>query len=134
MPHAPSHPCAEPGCAALLPAGTARCQAHAPKATHGWNPKAPRIRGGTLQRMRARLFSSYPLCVLCLQKQPQVISIATIRDHVVPLAEGGRDDTTNEQALCQYCSDTKTREEARRGRLRRTEEPGGPKMLEKNRP
>jgi 5-methylcytosine-specific restriction endonuclease McrA len=38
-----------------------------------------------------------------------------IRDHVIPLAEDGRDDETNEQALCQDCSDTKTQEEAKRG-------------------
>jgi 5-methylcytosine-specific restriction protein A len=41
--------------------------------------------------------------------------MATIRDHVIPLAEGGLDDETNVQALCQDCSDVKTAEESKRG-------------------
>jgi 5-methylcytosine-specific restriction protein A len=66
--------------------------------------------------MRGRLFSRQPLCVQC--KAQGLATVATIRDHVIPLAEGGLDDETNEQALCQSCSDTKTDEEARRGRRR----------------
>jgi 5-methylcytosine-specific restriction protein A len=66
--------------------------------------------------MRARLFQRQPLCVTCLQQG--YTTVATIRDHVIPLAEGGRDDETNEQALCQRCSDVKTQQEAFRGRQR----------------
>jgi 5-methylcytosine-specific restriction protein A len=65
--------------------------------------------------MRKHLFDRQPLCVLCLAMTPPRYTIATIRDHVVPLAEGGRDDSTNEQALCQRCSNTKTAAEAQRG-------------------
>jgi len=68
--------------------------------------------------MRDRLFTKQPLCVLCLQQGRT--TVATIRDHTVPLAEGGRDDETNEQPLCQACSDTKTQEEAKRGQVRRS--------------
>ena len=67
--------------------------------------------------MRQRLFLHQPLCVLC-QKQGR-ITIATIRDHTIPLAEGGPDDETNEQPLCQDCSDVKTEAEAKRGRRRK---------------
>lgn len=66
--------------------------------------------------MRDRLFTKQPLCVRC-QEQGRV-TIATIRDHTIPLAEGGRDDETNQQPLCQSCSDIKTAEEAKRGRAR----------------
>jgi 5-methylcytosine-specific restriction protein A len=59
------------------------------------------------------LFAACPLCVICLALGRT--SPSTIRDHLVPLAEGGRDDETNEQALCQDCSDAKTREESKRG-------------------
>jgi 5-methylcytosine-specific restriction protein A len=45
-------------------------------------------------------------------------TLATIRDHIVPLAEGGQDTETNAQPLCQACSDTKTYAEAQRGRRR----------------
>jgi len=63
--------------------------------------------------MRARLFSRSPLCVHCQANGR--IAVATIRDHVIPLAEGGTDDETNEQALCEPCSDEKTRAESARG-------------------
>lgn len=76
-----------------------------------------RIRGRALQRLRARLFARQPWCVLCPTRGTH--HLATIRDHIVPLAEGGRDDETNEQGLCQACSDLKTREESARGVRRR---------------
>jgi 5-methylcytosine-specific restriction protein A len=72
-----------------------------------------RVRGRELQRRRSRLFARQPWCVLCLKDGKR--TRATIRDHIVPLAEGGRDDATNEQALCRRCSDTKTHAEAHRG-------------------
>ena len=58
----------------------------------------------------------HPLCVLCRAQGRR--TFAMIRDHIVPLAEGGADDSTNEQALCRACTDTKTRAEAARGRQR----------------
>jgi len=76
----------------------------------------PRIRGRRLQRLRRWLFERAPLCVMC-QTHGRV-SVATIRDHIVPLAEGGRDADDNVQPLCQACSDTKTAREAKRGTAR----------------
>jgi 5-methylcytosine-specific restriction protein A len=46
------------------------------------------------------------------------VRVASIRDHIVPLAEGGRDDESNVQPLCEECSDAKTIEESKRGRVR----------------
>jgi len=66
--------------------------------------------------MRAALFLQCPLCVLCLLKGITVP--ATIRDHIIPLAEGGVDDNSNCQAICQQCSDAKTRAESTRGQQR----------------
>jgi 5-methylcytosine-specific restriction protein A len=71
------------------------------------------VRGRRLQAVRAQLFRAHPFCVQCR------IAVATIRDHVIPLAEGGVDDDSNVQALCQMCSDAKTAAEARRGQTRR---------------
>ena len=82
----------------------------------GWTsnaPAPPRIRGRELQRRRVRLFARFPWCALCPKRGTR--NLATIRDHKIPLAEGGRDDETNEQGLCQTCSDFKTREESARG-------------------
>lgn len=87
----------------------------------GWTTNGEptkRIRGRRLQAMRAALFARAPWCVLCTLHDRQ--TRATIRDHVVPLAEGGPDDETNEQGLCLDCSDRKTEEETARG-VRRSE-------------
>lgn len=66
--------------------------------------------------MRAALFQRAPLCAEC-ERQGR-IAPATQRDHVVPLAEGGADDTTNEQGLCDACHDAKSENESARGRRR----------------
>jgi 5-methylcytosine-specific restriction protein A len=86
-------------------------------------PPRPRIRGRELQRLRARLFARCPgpspteaWCVLCLKVGTQ--TLATIRDHKIPLAEGGRDDATNDQPLCVACNRAKAQDEAARGRRR----------------
>lgn len=78
-----------------------------------------RITGTKLQRMRKRLFDKQPLCVLC--QAVNRVSLATIRDHVIPLAEGGRDDESNEQAVCASCHLKKTQQESVRGRRRAAE-------------
>lgn len=88
------------------------CMKHARPA---WT-ETPRIRGSKLQRLRKQLFDRFPLCVMC--QAVGRVTMATIRDHVVPLAEGGTDDEGNVQALCQSCSDLKTAAEQNRGRLR----------------
>lgn len=100
--------------------GRLGCAEHAGR---GWNRvvEIPRMRGRRLQAARARLFAEHPLCVLC--RAAGRYTAATIRDHVVPLAEGGPDDDSNVQALCVDCSDAKTRRESARG-VRRAG-PGG---------
>lgn len=114
MPVAAKHPCAVQGCPALV-SGQARCVAHTTAADKPWGSthQPVRIRGRKLQDMRRRLFARSPLCVVCLKAG--LTTIATIRDHIVPLAEGGADNESNEQALCQGCSDAKTRQESARG-------------------
>ena len=111
MPSAPLRYCAHPGCSEKVPHG--RCQAHQ---RVPWQSEAPRIRGRRLQRLRACLFAERPLCVKC--EAIGHVTIATIRDHIVPLAEGGRDDEANVQPLCQACSDAKTQQESARGARR----------------
>jgi 5-methylcytosine-specific restriction protein A len=80
--------------------------------THSGTPQQ-RIRGRALQRLRTQLFARQPWCALCPKRGTH--NLATIRDHITPLAEGGRDDETNVQGLCQTCSDLKSREESARG-------------------
>jgi len=118
MPHSPPHYCAHVGCNILVQGGTpgGRCPAHtlAP-----WRPRVqpvPRIRGEKLQHLRAQLFMRTPLCVLC--EQHGRITMATIRDHIVPLADGGTEDDSNTQALCWTCNELKRQTEAKSGRAK----------------
>ena len=91
---------------------------HCPQKAGGrWQGVSPsRIRGRRLQRERATLFSNEPFCRAC--KAAGRTMLAVIRDHIIPLTEGGLDVTENTQPLCQECSDIKTRAESMRGRLR----------------
>lgn len=108
---APLRPCG-PTCTTLTRGG--RCPQHARPASAPWNPDAPpRIRGRALQQLRRALFDREPLCRLCAYHQR--VTVATIRDHIVPMAEGGTEDSWNIQPLCQTCSDLKTHDESRRG-------------------
>jgi len=106
--------CLERGCTAKVQSG--RCTAHGGVAG-GWKGVSPRrIRGRALQTLRADLFRREPLCRVCQANGRD--TIATIRDHIVPLTEGGTEDATNIQPLCQRCSDRKTATESQRGRAR----------------
>lgn len=66
--------------------------------------------------MRANLFANNPLCAEC--ERHGRVTLATQRDHIVPLAEGGLDDPSNEQGLCDACHEAKSLAEALRGRRR----------------
>ena len=63
--------------------------------------------------MRADLFRRKPACEMCEAAGRE--TLATIRDHRIPLAEGGADDETNEQSLCEDCHAVKTKAESARG-------------------
>lgn len=110
-------PCLTERCPILVESG--RCDAHGGPGKP-WTPKpakvhaTPRLRGRANQERRAALFAREPLCRECA-KQGKV-TVATIRDHIIPLAEGGSEGTIeNEQPLCQACSDIKTQAESARG-------------------
>ena len=104
MPPAPKRPCTYPGCTTLTPTG--RCEAHKRDAWAKREDAPKRITGRRLQAIRARLFAARPLCVEC--ELHGRVTVATERDHVVPLAVGGADDETNEQGLCRACHEAKS--------------------------
>lgn len=116
MPRAAPRPCTKLGCRTLVSDGSGRCSTHPREAWVKCTP-TKRITGRRLQAMRASLFSRHPLCVKCLEQDLAVP--ATERDHVIPLAEGGADDETNEQALCAACHEVKSIAESQRGRSRK---------------
>ncbi|MYM37250.1 HNH endonuclease [Duganella sp. FT94W] len=112
MPVSAPRPCTFKGCRKLVRDGSGRCPDHPREA---WVRSAPvkRITGRRLQAMRAALFAREPLCQECLKHDRAVP--ATERDHIIPLAEGGADDETNEQALCEECHEAKSKVERARG-------------------
>jgi 5-methylcytosine-specific restriction protein A len=75
-----------------------------------------RLRGRANQERRLRVFARNPLCVAC-QAQGRV-TLATIADHALALAEGGADDETNLVGLCDACHRAKTQRESQRGQAR----------------
>jgi 5-methylcytosine-specific restriction protein A len=114
MPNAPLRRCR---CGAVVTGPCRGCAAkRRPQSPHGWRNDVTRLRGHKLQVARAALFRRQPLCVMCLAEGRT--TAATIRDHIIPLAEGGAECESNTQGLCQAHSDTKTRCEAKRGRQR----------------
>lgn len=97
----------------LVRDGTGRCPKH-PKPV--WDKKptaAKRITGRKLQRLRAELFARAPLCAEC-QRHGRV-TLASERDHIVSLEEGGDDADGNVQGLCAECHDAKSKVERARG-------------------
>lgn len=115
MPISAPRPCSFPTCSVLVRDGSGRCAKH-PR--EQWQRAKPtkRITGRRLQAMRAALFAREPLCAECTRQGR--VTPATQRDHIIPLAEGGVDDETNEQGLCEPCHDEKSAREAVRGRRR----------------
>lgn len=115
MPPRAARPCSYPGCGILTSDKDGRCPKHPrPKWVNATQVK--RVTGRKLQALRADLFRRQPLCEEC-ERQGRV-RCATIRDHRIPLAEGGTDDRDNEQALCDACHDAKSELERKRGVLR----------------
>jgi len=106
-------PCGHPGCGVLVRDGSSRCPKHPKEVWAKSSTPTKRVTGRRLQAMRARLFQESPLCVECeLQGR---VTLATQRDHITPLAEGGLDDDSNVQALCQTCHEVKSKAESKRG-------------------
>lgn len=115
MPTAAPRPCSHTGCHALAVA-SGRCDDHQREVWRKKPQATKRITGRRLQAMRADLFRRKPLCVEC-QRLGRV-TLATQRDHIMPLAEGGLDDSDNEQGLCEPCHEVKSLAESLRGRRR----------------
>lgn len=112
MPTAAPKPCVV--CQTLVTDGGQRCQAHARKVWSKYADAPKRVTGRRLQAQRHALFSREPLCRLCAQRG--LATVATIRDHIVPLAEGGTDDDTNIQPICAACDEVKSAAERLRAR------------------
>jgi 5-methylcytosine-specific restriction enzyme A len=68
-----------------------------------------RLRGRAGVRRRQAWLRQHPLCERC--KAKGYVREATVPDHVVALANGGRDTWDNLQSLCDECHAEKTAED-----------------------
>lgn len=100
----------------LVRDGSSRCSKHQREAWAKKPTATKRITGRRLLALRAALFRRNPLCVECTKLG--LVVLATQRDHIVPLEEGGADDDDNTQGLCHDHHHAKSLAEALRGRRR----------------
>lgn len=118
MPSAALRPCGAPGCPCLVRSG--RCDQHGGE-RKAWRsvsvPPPERLNGHQNHLARMRLFQREPLCRPCAAKG--VTTLATIRDHILPLAWRGTEDESNEQPICEPCHRVKSRNESNQGVRRR---------------
>lgn len=109
MPQRAAAICKHPGCGVVTRSKDRRCPLH-PRAPGAWGSAEARVvLGRHLQQARRELFASQPLCAEC--SKAGRISASTERDHIVPLAQGGRDVPENTQGLCAACHAVKSEQE-----------------------
>lgn len=115
MPYAPPHPCAHPGCPALVERGRRCCPEHErqeqQRADAGRGTAAQRGYGSWWQRARAIFLKEHPLCAEC-ERQGR-LTRATVVDHKIPHKGNPRllRDKKNWQSLCGPCHNRKTARE-----------------------
>ena len=122
MPSAAPRPCKHSGCGRLVLDVSGYCTQHQSEKYNGRFGDARRgsrhARGyGTEwdRKRRIILRRDNGLCQVCLQKG--FVQEGNTVDHKVPKAEGGTDDDSNLQTICDDCHKEKTAQEALRGRL-----------------
>ena len=76
-----------------------------------------RKRGRAGQRDRRAVLEEEPLCRACLAKGDTAASVVV--DHIKRLADGGSDDRSNKQGLCDPCHAAKSAAEWAADRRRR---------------
>jgi 5-methylcytosine-specific restriction enzyme A len=116
MPISAPKPCGHAGCGKLVRDGSGRCEAHKSEAWVKKPTATKRVTGRKLQRLRKELFTANPLCVECAKLG--FTTLATQRDHIVALTDGGADDESNTQGLCQPCHEAKSLAERLRAQRR----------------
>lgn len=113
MPRRVGHPCAAPGCPAVVRSGL-YCDAHRqadkqPRRQADRPRPSPSRRGydRIWQKLRLIHLAEHPLCVHC--QRDGRITVATQVHHIQPLSAGGTNARENLQSLCDSCHSRVTR-------------------------
>ncbi len=114
MPRLPPHPCAEPGCPALVD-GQPRCEAHTVATRQHYDEargnSAARGYDRQWRKVRLRVLDSEPLCRFC--KVEGRITPANEVDHID--GNSRNNDRANLRPLCKPCHSARTlRDQVRR--------------------
>ena len=97
------HPCAQPGCGELLPAGTARCTRHArtQAVAKRTDPEQVRFYGSKQWKaLRAQVRAEEPVCRICGERPSRSV------DHID--GNWSNNARTNLRALCGVCEPRRT--------------------------
>lgn len=120
MPQRPAHPCAEPGCPALV-RGATRCEMHTKPREQPRTQEYDAKRGSASQRgygvrwrrLRIMFLYAHPLCADPFGDHGDRPVPATDVDHIRRKKDGGKDEWENLQSLCHSCHSRKTKHEGR---------------------
>jgi 5-methylcytosine-specific restriction enzyme A len=116
MPYAPARVCTRGTNCPHVVTHDRPCPVHGERQPWQHDVEQPRIRGRRLQALRTALFQREPLCRPC--SQAGRATVATIRDHIINVEEGGTEDESNIEPICADCHRAKTEREAARGQAR----------------
>lgn len=105
MPLKAKHPCAYPGCTALIRDGR-YCDKHKTLAGRAYNKTQRRedynkTYGRRWHAIRDRYIAKHPLCELC-EAAGRLVP-AELVHHIVPTADGGTHEESNLMSLCASC-------------------------------
>lgn len=107
MPRRAPHPCAAPGCNALVYEGS-RCPRHRLPRQRDTRPNSTdRGYGYEWQtKVRDPYLKAHPYCVNLFGLHGPLVA-AKIVDHIIPRKQGGSDDWSNLEGLCRRCDNKK---------------------------
>jgi 5-methylcytosine-specific restriction protein A len=115
MPSKPRKPCCYPDCPALT--HERYCPQHkklteAQYDKYQRDPDSVKRYGQLWRKIRARFLKEHPLCEMC--KREGKLTPAKQVHHVVPLANGGTNESNNLMSVCLACHSTITAKEGGR--------------------
>ena len=104
MPRKPKRPCSYPGCPELT--DDRYCEQHQSLVNKQYNkyqrdPESNKRYGRSWKRIRDRYIKTHPLCEEC-QRQGRLTPAEEVH-HIIPLANGGRNNKENLTSLCKSC-------------------------------